>query len=241
MNKRCGYIVLACIFIFSCQVKHLTTTHNTPYFTKGNQFDGGLNFGLAGGQLNLAYTPVKYFAMQLNGSGFLSHKYTEQYINRTVTEQYFCNYVEGAIGGYYPFKKSLFALNIGYGEGATEWFNNSPLGVSGYTLYKAKFDSKNTFLHLYYAMNKDSGKLIHGFSFKLNSYTDKYYYGSSSGFDFKLSNKIKNTQSIEILYFMKLRLAKHIYLNLTAGPHIPLGYTEGENTLFITRIGIVIR
>jgi hypothetical protein len=241
MKKYCSCIIFACVLISSCQVKHLTTTHNTPYFTKGNQFEGGLNFGLAGGQLNLAYTPVKYLAMQLNACSFLSHKYTYQYINRSVTEQYFCNYAEVVIGGYYPLKKSLFALNIGYGEGATEWFNNSPLGESGYTLYKAKFDSKNTFLHLYYAMNKDSGKLIHGFSCKLSSYTDKYYYGSSSNFDFKLSNKIKNTQNIEMLYFVKLRLAKHIYLNLTAGPQIPLGYTEGENTLFITRFGIVIR
>lgn len=239
--KYCAYIILLCILAFSCQVKHLVTTHNTPYFTKGNQLEGGVNLGFSGGQLNLAYTPVKYFALQANAGGFLGRKYTEQYINRNVEKQHFCNYAEGAVGGYYPFKKSLLALNIGYGEGATDWLNNSPMGVSGYTLNEAKFDSKNTFFHIYYAANSDSGRFIQGVSFKLNSYTDRYYYGSSIGYDYHLEDKVMKTQNIGILYYMKLRLAKHFYFHMSVGPQFSVGYSEGEDSFFATRFGIVIR
>ena len=121
MSKRNLLYILASLILSACQKQHLVVTHNTPYFKKGNKIEGSLNGGISGINANLAYSPVKYLQIQSNAC----------YFTKPFNKALYNQYIEGAFGAYVPFKKSLIAVNGGYGVGATAWIYDGVLGQIG--------------------------------------------------------------------------------------------------------------
>lgn len=210
----------------ACQPLLTPLTHNTPCFTKGGQFEGGINAGGVSGNINLAYTPLKYFAIQANG-----------YACPGFGSGYFTNYAEAAAGLYLPLKKSIIALNAGYGLGTSNWRLVQP-GYSGYTMDRARYDSRKYFVQAYMLFRSDSSnKIQKGFSVKYNLFTNTFHSAAV-----EQGHRVINPQSpadqgsVELTVFYKRRIAKPLYLHFNAGLSV-----SGEYSAVIVRTGIVFR
>ncbi len=215
-----------------CQPVKVSQSYCTPHFTKGNQFEGGANIGASGFNGYVTYTPLKYFALQVNGFSYPGNFYTYT--------------LEGAAGFYLPYKKYVFAINGGYGKLDCDWELRDFRGYSGYTLNHLSYYSENTFIHAYYSHKKDStNKFYNGFSFKFSNSFDHYRYGSalansSSGFP-HLNNRTYFTQSYEFTYFQKKRLANKLYCSLNAGFRYTDNSPDTDVFGLILRFGLVLK
>jgi len=229
--RSSAFISLIICFSY-CQPVKVSQTYCTPHFTKGNQFEGNINLGASGFNGYASYTPIKYFAVQVNGFSYPGNKYTHTY--------------EAGGGFYLPYKKNVFAINAGYGQLQSDWQLKNSLGYSGYTLNKLKYYSEHTFIHVYFSHKKDSTNTFYnGASFKISDSFEHYINGSadansSTGFP-HLKNKSYHTQSYELSYFLKNQLANHLYFSMNVGFRYTPSPPSYEKLGVLFRIGLLLK
>lgn len=106
-------VALLTILFSNCRSIYTPTTPNTPLFTDKKQFQFESTAFFNGLNGKLAYSPLKHFAIQVNG------QYSKQF-DQPNSNIKFHQYLEGAIGFYHCFKnKSIIEFYSGYGQGAS--------------------------------------------------------------------------------------------------------------------------
>ena len=211
------------MLLASCQPTYTTLTHNTPHFTKGNQLEASLSFGMLKGNANLAYSPVKYLALQANGFAYERNGY-------------YTRYAEAAAGFYLPFKELVIGLNGGYGMGMADWQLRSIYGYSGYTVNHAVYDIQNAFAHVYLSFTGDDGDFYCGPSLKINRFTHAFSLAEADAGYIRPETQNKQQTNIELTAFLKQRLAKRLYFNFNGGISMP-----NNPNVFILRLGLTVK
>lgn len=231
------YYLLINLFILlvfvSCHVRHTTITHCTPYFTKANQFESNINLGGTGINGSVAYSPIKYLSLQSSVFAFRP-------MGGNYHPEKFTNYLEFGGGLYFPINpRLLFSINGGYGIGSTDWTYRGLIGISGYTIKDARFDSKKTFILAYLILNEsEESKRLTGFSVKFNFFKDYYYHAEADAGNLNI-NGTNKFDCFEVTYFLKKRIANKLYFNLNIGAAIIDDPAETINPL--CRMGFILK
>lgn len=228
-------VVLLALFT-ACQPFHAPLTHSTPYFTKSGQFDGGINFGMVSANANVAYTPVKYLAVQANGYVYNPLNYNNRF---------FTNYFEVATGFYLPKNKTVYGLNGGYGYGVSNW-NFVPLvsttgSTANNSLVRARYDSKKYFCQFYLSHRPNVQRnLFFGASMKYNLFMQKYYNARTAAHEINVNglNQERNLSSNELNFFIKWQLGGNLYADFSTGL---MGSQDFVHANLIMRFGISVK
>lgn len=217
----------------SCVWRHVTPTHNTPHFTDKNQFEGSYAVAVTGGNVNLAYSPIKYISLQLNGYSALikSNSFNYQF--------------EGAIGTFVPRKNHVIGVTLGCGNGATNWTRWWSASEGAVELKYAKFDTRKFYLNSYFSYKWKNESGFSGVSAKVN-FLDEFYHLSSSDYgNFKKTNYSTKNISLELVGFVKSKISKTTFLTLNGGISLykptanNTSRPNGSDVNFILSVGLV--
>jgi hypothetical protein len=222
--------IIAIFLLSSCVWKYVTPAHNTPCFTNKKQFEGTIGGNINGGNVNLAYSPIKYLSLQVNGYSSFNSK----------TKSVFNNQLEAAVGAYLPMKRIIAGLNVGYGLGATNWDRTWSSGDVYTPLKNLQFDTKKYFIQYYTAIRWSSHESFSGLSAKVN-FMENNYRRATYSYD-EVENFTCDQYSFELAYFIKLRLNKSIFINFNWGAHVMQGFGNKEYDIHpIGQIGLTFK
>lgn len=209
------YIVpLLALLFTSCQSILPSLPHNTPHFTQKNQAEILGTIDVLRGAVNVAYSPIKYVALQGNAYGY---KYFGQ--------KYYTRYAEGAIGFYKPLRRMSFAVYGGYGMGSAVWQENTIFGksaVAGYVntfygfgafnLKLANYQLRTAFVHAYVSLNPENESwLYYGPSFKYMHNRLSFSSLTTSSGNTQIDEQHRIMPNTEFAAFVKARVGANLY------------------------------
>lgn len=214
------------VSLSSCVWKYVPPTHNTPCFTDKKQFEGSAGANINGGNINLAYSPLKYFSVQLNGYSSLTSAFSSSYNTQ----------LEAALGAYLPTQRFIFGLTAGYGAGLTNWHRIWYSGDAYTPLKNLQFETSKYYIQHYTAYRWRSSESFAGVSAKVDLMKNHY---SKAGYSYySQENFTRNQYSFELVYFIKMTLGKKLYTNFCWGLHL-LNNAEGDQSFDLHPVGQV--
>jgi hypothetical protein len=142
--------ILPLALLYSCAPVYVPNTRNAPLFVKAGEFQGAMQLGTNGLDLQGAVAVTNNIAVMANYS--YGNRNTDT-LNRNDTENYHKHKLyEGAIGYYKNDEKFCFEIFLGYGVGEATSIDNYSFGsvIDGYA--HGKFT--RIFLQPSFGMNK---------------------------------------------------------------------------------------
>ncbi|MCK6648419.1 MAG: hypothetical protein L6Q66_02080 [Bacteroidia bacterium] len=139
MKKIISFVCVAILFVSCHTHSFVPQSQNVPLFTDKHEFRVSTGLGLRAGNIQLAYSPIKYLGIQTN-------------IMASTTQLYLIP--EVAIGAYYPIqKKFIFELYGGYAYCDYRYINNKELyrdllfgGYAGYYKFNIAMQANRYFI-----------------------------------------------------------------------------------------------
>ena len=205
INLRIFYLSVLVAVLAGCRSIYTPTTPNVPLFKEKNEFQTEVTTFLNGYNLKTAYTPIRYFAVQINGQ-------FSQSLDKSNPDRHYHKYLEGAIGYYHCFKDN-FVMECygGYGQGKSNFGDGI---ISDETLLVlAKGHYEKYYIQLNFGTFKVPKKGRMGICVRAGNVRYTYAYANLK----PLINTTDDHYLIEPYWFMNVYMSKRFFFTATTG------------------------
>jgi hypothetical protein len=124
----CAFSTL--LLLSQCSPVYVPNTRNAPLFTEGGEFQGAMQFGTGGIDMQGAYAVTNNFALMANYS--YGNRNTDT-LNNEFDNYHKHRYLEGAVGYFKNEETFCFEVFLGYGQGQASSY-------SSYSVFSSSVD-----------------------------------------------------------------------------------------------------